>query len=181
MVVLCLNAPQLISPGMRGDFSANMLFDAQDIWYAAHDTHATLTGTSGYYLAHYSAFYAMRGELRSILMFRLAKPVVAMWHQAVTRPGVFLPDDQMVPIMAARMQELRTLCASYGAEFAFLVPPDRQRGDIAMLQAGRQVGVRVLRPIPNMALSVDYYQDGFHLNSKGAKLFTTGIASELMK
>jgi hypothetical protein len=182
MAVLCLNAPQFIAPSIRGDYSANVLFDMQDIWPASRDSDATLTKTSGYYLAHYSLFYAMRGELRSVLMFRIAPPVVAMWHQAVTRPGVIPPDDQMIPIMAARLRKLRELCASYGAEFVFLVPPDRQRGDIAMLRAGEQSGVRVLRPIPNISLPLDFYQeDGFHLNSKGATLFTTGTVNELLK
>ena len=50
-----------------------------------------------------------------------------------------------------------------------------------MLRAGEQTGVRVLRPIPNKSLSLDYYKDGFHLNEKGAVLFTTAIVNELLK
>jgi hypothetical protein len=179
-LVLCLNAPQLTGRAIRGDFSAHMLFDLQDIWAAARDSGADLT-TSGYYLAHYSAFYATRAELRSVLMFRLAPSVVEMWHDAVTKRAVIPPDEQMVPVMAARFRQLRELCARYGAEFMFLVPPDRQPGDIAMLQAGEQSGVRVLRPIPNKALSLDYYRDGFHLNPKGAAVFTAALVKEMGK
>lgn len=181
VIVLCLNAPQLTAPAIRGDFSSHMLFDIQDIWPAARDSGADLTKTSGYYLAHYSEFYAMRAELRSVLMFRFAPAVVAMWHDAVTRGAVIPPDDQMVPVMAARFRRMSELCAQYGAGFVFLDPPDRQAGDIAMLRAGEQSGVRVLRPIPNKSLPLDYYQDGFHLNKKGAALFTAGILDELMK
>jgi hypothetical protein len=180
-IVLCLNAPQLMSPAIRGDFSARMLFDVQDIWPAAHDSGADLTKVSGYYLAHFSEFYAMRAELRSVLMFRLAPPVAAMWHDSVTRRAMIPPDDQMVPVMAARFRQLNEVCRRYGAGFIFLDPPDRQSGDTAMLRAGEQSGVRVLRPIPNKSLSLDYYQDGFHLNRKGAALFTTGIVHELLR
>jgi hypothetical protein len=181
MIVLCLNAPQLTAGVIRGDFSARMLFDVQDILPAARDSGADLTKTSGYYLAHFSEFYAMRAELRSVLMFRFAPPVVAMWHDATTRAPTIPPDDQMVPVMAARFRQLSELCARYGAEFVFLDPPDRQSGDLAMLRAGELSGVRVMRPIPNKSLSLDYYQDGFHLNGKGAVLFTTAIVNEMLK
>ena len=181
VILLCLNTPQLTSPGIRGDFSSRMLFDVQDIWPAARDSHADLTQTSGYYLAHYSEFYATRAQLRSVLMLHLAPPVVFMWHESVTRRAVIPPDDQLVPVMAARFRQLNELCGRYGAQFVFLDPPDRQSGDVAMLRAGEQTGVRVLRPIPNKSLSIDYYQDGFHLNGKGAALFTTAIVNELLK
>jgi hypothetical protein len=114
-------------------------------------------------------------------MSRLAPSVVTMWHDSVTRGAVIPPDDQMVPVMAARFRRMSELCASYGARFVFLNPPDRQSGDLAMLRAGEQSGVRVLRPIPNKSLSLDYYRDGFHLNGKGAALFTTAIVSEMLK
>ena len=53
----------------------------------------------------------MRAELRSVLMFRIAPPVVAMWHQAVTKPAVIPPDDQMVPVNDAAIADSeRALC-----------------------------------------------------------------------
>ncbi len=179
-VVLSLNAAQLTARTMRGDFSSYMMFDAQDIWPAARDSGADLTTTSGLFMAHYSEFYAARAELRTVLMFRFAPPVVALWHDAVEKPGVFPPDDLMIPVMMERYRKLNELCGRYGSKFVFLVPPTRQAGDTAMLRAGEQSGIQVLRPIPNYSLSADYYRDGgLHLNAKGAALFTAAIVDEL--
>ena len=180
-VVLCLNPPQFTSSSIRGDFSAHMLFDLQDIWPASRDSHADLTRTSSYYLAYYSAFYATRAELRSVFMYRIAPPVVAMWLQAGAKPAVIPPDGQVTGGMASRLRNLADLCARNGARFLFLIPPTRQPGDTAMVTAGQQAGVTVLRPIPSMSLSADYYRDGFHLNANGATEFTNAIVNDLMK
>jgi hypothetical protein len=180
-VILCLNAPQLTTPAIRGDFSARMLFGVQDIWPAARATGADLTTTSGYYIAHYSAFYATRSELRAVVMGKLTPAVVVMWQESVTKPAVIPADDQLIPVMEPRLRMMRELCASYGVDFQFLIPPTIQPGDTAIVRAGGLAGVAVLRPIPNGSLSSDFYRDGFHLNEKGAAIFTKAIAAEMLK
>lgn len=180
-VILCLNAPQLTTPAIRGDFSARMLFGLPDIWPAARATGADLTATSGYFFAHYSAFYATRSELRGVLMGRITPSVVAMWQQSVTKLAVIPADDQLIPVMEPRLRAIRDLCARYGGEFEFLIPPTIQSGDTAIMRAGELAGVRVLRPIPNGSLSSAFYRDGFHLNEQGAVIFTKAIATEMLK
>jgi hypothetical protein len=179
-VVLCLNAPQLAERVIRGDVSAYFLFDVQDIWPAARDAGSDLTTTSGYYLAHYSAFYAERADLRNVLMYRISRPVLELWFNAGIRPATIRSADEWTPIMAARFHQLSDLCARYGSDFVFMVAPTRDRGDLAMLQAGKEAGIRVLRPIPNDALPLDYFMaDGLHLNEKGAAVFTQAMVKEL--
>jgi hypothetical protein len=156
-----------------------MLFDVQDIWPVVRDTGADLTTASGYYLAHYSEFYAQRTELRGVLMVKLAPQVANLFHDATNKGSPIPPDDQVVPVMAARLRQMSELCASYGAKFIFLVPPGLQTGDIAISRAGEQTGIRVLRPIPSGSLPIDYFRDGFHLNAKGATVFTTAIVNEM--
>ena len=180
-IVLCLNPPQLISDQFRGDFSAYVLFDMQDIWPASRDSGADLTRTSGYYLAHFSAFYATRSEMRSVLMYKVASPVQEMWHQAVTTMAAIPADSALTSLIEPRLRRFDQLCKRYGADFVFLVPPTRQTGDGAILQAGANTGVRVLRPIPNGSLSADYYRDSFHLNPRGADLFTKALISDMLK
>lgn len=180
-VVVCLTASQMSTSAIRGDFSAFMLFDVQDIWSVAHDSTATLTKTSSYYLAHYSAFYAARAEIRSVIMGKIAPPVTRMWFKAVTTPGVNQPDSELIPVIAARLAALRELCASYGARFELLLPPIPAPGDTAAKSAGEEVGVRVLRPVPNMTLPLDCYRDGYHLNAKGSAIFTNALVEELRR
>lgn len=181
LIALCLNPPQLVSDQFRGDFSSYVLFDAQDIWPVSRDSGADLTRTSGYYLAHFSAFYATRSEMRSVFMYKIASPIPEMWHQAVTSMAVIPADRELIPQMEPRLRRINDLCRRYGAEFLFLVPPTRQTGDLAIASAGENVGVRVLRPIPNMSLSEAYYRDSFHLNDKGAELFTDAITHALLE
>jgi hypothetical protein len=180
-VVVCLTAPQMASPSIRGDFSALVLFGFEDIWPAARDSGATLTKTSGYYLAHSSAFYGARAEIRSVIMGKIAPPVPSMWLKAVTIPGVNQPDTELIPVIAPRLATLRDLCASYGARFELLLPPLRAPGDTAAVSAGEQAGVRVLRPVPNMSLPEDCYRDGFHLNAKGSAIFTKALVEQLRR
>ena len=178
-VVLCLNPPQLATSAIRGDYSAYFLFGIQDIWPVSRASGADLTTTSGYYAAHYSAFYAARSELRAVLMGKLAPQVVAMWQDSVMMEAVIPADEQLIPLMEPRLRKMRELCASYGVEFLFLVPPTMQPGDTAIVRAGEQAGVRVLRPVPNGSLPADDYRDAFHLNEKGAAVFTRAIAGEM--
>jgi hypothetical protein len=180
-IVLCLNPTQLTFDKIRGDFSAYMLFDAQDIWPASRDSGADLTQVSGYYLAHWSTFYGTRSELRSVFTYKLAHALPEMSRQAVLSVAVMPPDRQLIPQMEPRLRRFEELCNRYGAKFLFLIPPVPQSGDLAIVAAGANTGVRVLRPIPNGSLSLEYYRDGFHLNAKGAERFTSAIIGELMK
>ena len=120
----------------------------------------------------------MRAELRSVLMFRIAPPVVAMWHQAVTKPAVIPPDDQMVPVMTRRLRTLSELCAR-GAQVRVsrsARPAIRRHCNAAGRRAIRRSSAAA---DSEQSLSLDYYQDGFHLNSKGSALFTAAVVQEM--
>ena len=182
LVMVCLTPAQLVSDQIRGDFSAHMLFDAQDIWSASRDSGADLTTTSGYYLAHLSAFYATRSELRSVFMYLLASPVQQMWHQAAISTAAVPHDEQLNMQTVRRLQRLSQLCKGYGAEFVFLLPPTLGAANVTTFQAGATANVSVIQPVANNSLSADYYQDdGFHLNQRGARMFTSAIIRDLMK
>ncbi len=179
-VVLCLNALDLTSRGIRGDFSAHILFDAQDIWPVSRATGADLTTTSSLYFAHYSMFYASRAELRSVLLGRISPAVVTTLQHFMWGTAVVPPDTELIPTMESRLLEIQKLCASHGSQFIFLIPPTPQSGDTAIVEAGRQTGARVLRPIPNQSLGLEFYQeDHFHLNPKGAARFTNALVETL--
>lgn len=179
-VILCLNPLDFTSNNIRGDFTAHVLFDAQDIWPVSRATHADLTATSGLYLAHFSLFYAARSELRSVLLGKISPATVAVLQRLTWGSATVPPDSQLVPVMQQRLRELQKLCAGYGSKFVYLVPPTPQFGDTAFVEAGRSTGIKVMRPIPNASLGLEFYQeDHFHLNPQGAARFTNALIEDL--
>jgi hypothetical protein len=179
-VVLCLNPLDFTSSHIRGDFTAHVLFDTQDIWRVSRATHADLTTTSGLYLARLSTFYATRGELRSVLLGKISLSTVKALQRLAWGNATVPPDSQLVPIMEPRLRDLQALCAEYGSKFVYLVPPTPQPGDTAFVEAGRSTGIKVMRPIPNASLGLEFYQeDHFHLNPMGEARFTEALIETL--
>jgi len=176
VVALGFNAPQLATDEIRGDFPSRFLLDVQDIWPIARASHADLTTTSSLYAAHFSTFYGGRSELRSVLMGRIFPRLTIMWQRSIFNVAVIPPDAVLVPVLAPRLKALSDLCGEYGARFVFLIPPTMQHGDVAIVEAGKQGGVSVLRPVRNFSLGLGFYQDGLHLNQSGAAVFTEAAA-----
>jgi hypothetical protein len=178
-LVLCLSPGQFRADNIRGDFSARFLFDLQDIWPVSRATNARLTTASGYYFAHFSTFFGARSELRNVFIGKagLGK-VQELWHDLVTVPLVEATTD-MTPVYKSRLKNLSALCATRGVRFLFLIPPTLQLGDTDVVRAGKQAQVTVLRPVPNYSLGSEYYRDNFHLNARGAEIYTSKIAEAL--
>jgi len=62
-----------------------------------------------------------------------------------------------------------------------VIPPTSERGADAIVQAGQENQIRVLAPVADEEFDWSYFQkDGFHLNEKGAKVFTSRLASNLL-
>src|SRR5207245_6189483 len=82
----------------------------------------------------------------------------------------------------SRLERLRELCQAHGAKLIILVPPTLSSEDAVqqMTITSQKAGVDTLVPIDPTALSAKYYQsDELHLNSEGAQLFTSALATFL--
>jgi hypothetical protein len=82
------------------------------------------------------------------------------------------------------LEKLRGLCEKHGATLIILVPPtpSSEAAVKQMTIASQNAGVDTLVPIDPTALSAKYYQpDELHLNSEGAQLFTSALATFLPK
>lgn len=94
------------------------------------------------------------------------------------------PPQQFQDTASFRVAQLRDLCEKHGAKLIILVPPTPSSADAVqqMTIASQKAGVNTLVPIDPTALSVKYYQsDELHLNSAGAQLFTSALATFLPK
>jgi len=181
VVVLGVGVNSFLANSVRQDYAPQMLFDLRDSFGIASDIKMDRTATSNFLLAHSSAFWDMRGVLRTEIL-RHAVPhyreLVLLLKPLPTIP----PDPQFQSIAISRLQRLRELCEANGAKLIILVPPTPSSEDAVreLTIASQRAGVDTLVPIDPMLLSAKYYQpDELHLNSEGARLFTSALATFL--
>jgi hypothetical protein len=179
MVVLCINAEHLISSKIRGDYSVYYLFRFWDMPQIRRDIGYDLTKTSGLVLSRFSLFYAGRNNLRNFVLVRTAPAYTAKLQRIATRPAHVPSDEEIEEVSESRLTALRTLCSSYRAQFAFLLPPGFGQGEAPLVRAGARSRTDVMVPIHLNSLSRDKFKDGFHLNASGAQIFTDKVSALL--
>jgi hypothetical protein len=178
VVALALSPLQLVNSVSRGDFSARYLFDACDVIPAARAQDASATVTANLVFAHFSEFYAVRGEFRKWFLVQIVPDPSSLGSLLVERDTAPL-EPRIRGKAAERLRALRGLTEEYGVGFVLVVMPrpSGQEG-IATLQArGQAAGARVLVPPGEYAASD--FEDGFHLNAQGAARFTRQLATSL--
>jgi hypothetical protein len=87
-------------------------------------------------------------------------------------------------VATSRLRTLRELCEANGAKLIILVPPTPSSESAARQMAitSEEAGVQTFVPIDPGALSSKFYQpDALHLNSEGAALFTSALATDLAR
>ncbi|MGC2112252.1 MAG: hypothetical protein WA655_22225 [Candidatus Korobacteraceae bacterium] len=180
-VVLVLNARQLIAPEVHGDAFATLLMDPYDLLAVKRTVAIDNTTTSNLLFANLSRYYGLRSELHKWFLVHMLPdfPDLAAKLRPVTAP--LAPDDEIDRKATERLREISGLCARYGAQFVFVVPPSAalRDGSGAIQTAGNRVGVQVFVPFQPQQLPLDLYSDGFHLNYRGASVFTDALGSGL--
>ena len=180
-VILVLNARQLLASNVQGDAFAELLMDSHDLLSVKRTVASDNTVTSNLLFANLSRYYGVRGEIHKWFLLRVLPgfPVLA----ARLRPPIpsLPPDEEIDREATERLQEMANLCTQHGAQFIFVVPPSTvaRDGSAAIQRAGDRIGIPVLVPIPPQELPLDLYSDGFHLNRKGAAIFTQALSSSL--
>lgn len=182
-IVLKLNAAQLLSPGIRGDYSALHLFAASDLIAVAHDAGLVPTQASSLWFSHYSTFFGSRTEIRKWLIWKLMPSMQQLQpHLARSRPPEFT-SEQILAGAVPRLDALHRLAAGYGVRFILLAPAMLARpGELAALvEAGRRASVPVLVPVAVGKLPASEFTDGFHLTPLGARHYTQALAPLLQQ
>jgi lysophospholipase L1-like esterase len=183
VVVLGVGVNSFLADGVRQDYVPLMLFDMRDSLAVASDLKMDRTATSNLLLAHSSVFWNTRTVLRTEVL-RHAVPHYTELVLLLRPQPAIPPPDQFQTTANSRLERLRELCEAHGAKLIILVPPTPSSEDAVrqMTLASRKAGVDTLVPIDPTALPVKYYQsDELHLNSEGAQLFTSALATFLPK
>jgi len=178
VVILVLNVRQLLAGNVEGDRFADLLLDSHDLLDVKRNIGSDNTVTSNLLAANLSRFYAVRSDLHKWILVRLMPDFPQMAARLRPPPPPFPTDEEIEKEAGERLQRISNLCAQYGAQFIFVMPPTAHEGSVAIERAGARTGISVLVPIPQ-ELPRDLYSDGFHLNYRGALLFTQALSSSL--
>lgn len=180
LIILCMNPVQLVSDETAGDYSAFYLFRFSDIPAVSRAMHATLTRMSSLAFAHYSLFYAGRSNIRNIILNRTDPAYAGFLHDLQTAPRQFPSLESIRGPAEERLRALGETCKQYQIPCEFLIPPARNpQGEAEVIQAAHRAGMSVVRPIAGGVLGDDMFSDGFHLNGRGAAIFTDALEREL--
>ena len=181
VVVLGVGVNSFLANSVRQDYAPLLLFDMRDSLGVASDLKMDRTATSNLLLAHSSVFW----DTRTVLRTQILRHTVPRYPELVSllkpQPAI-PPPDQFQSTANSRLERLRELCEAHGAKLIILLPPTPSSEDAVhqMTLASRKAGVDTLVPIDPTALSAKYYQsDELHLNSEGAQLFTSALATFL--
>ncbi|GAC1679921.1 MAG: hypothetical protein PVS2B2_17940 [Candidatus Acidiferrum sp.] len=181
-VLLGLSPNQFASPRTRGDYSARYLFQAEDLWEVTRQTHMDATQTSELLLSHFSEYYGTRTVIRGFVLSRVLPIVGELLHNRLGNARASTIEPSTLRRMAEeRLRALDELCKANGSQFVLVIPPTYQEGAETISEVGRNQGIPVLVPVAKDSLDSGYYQsDGFHLNEKGARIFTAQLAARLL-
>jgi hypothetical protein len=180
LLVLCMSPLQFVQNNVPNDYAGFYMFQVRDIPELSRAAHFGLTKASSLIFAHYSLFYAGRNNLRNFILNRTYPAYGEFLHGIRTAPGQYPPAEDFQRLAQQRLRALNEECLRYGVPFTFLTPPAvSTQGELEMQEAGRQVGTSVLTPIPGGTLAPEMFSDGFHLNGRGAKVFTEALERQL--
>ena len=183
VVVVGLPVSSFLEKGVRQEYAPMMLFDVREVLDASSDLGLDRTATSNLLLEHWSTFWDTRSILRAQVLRHMIPHFENLFMLAKGKPSI--PQGiEFDRIAFSRLQRLRELCAEHGAKLILLIPPTPASDSFArqMVTASRKVGVETLVPVDPGVLSTKYYQsDETHLNSEGAEIFTSALATYLRK
>ena len=181
VVVVGFGADSFLANSVRLDYVPLMLFDLQDSLGAASDLQMDRTATSNLLLAHSSAFW----DTRSVLRTQILRHLIPGYRELVTllklQPSA-LPTAESAATLNFRLRRLRDLCEAHGSRLLLLLPPTPSSAELVrqVVLAANRLGVATLVPLDPGTISSNYYEhEELHLNSEGAALFTSALATVL--
>jgi len=181
VVVLGVGVNSFLQNSVRQDYAPMIFFDVRDVLGAASDLNLDRTAASNLLLAHSSVFWDTRSVIRTQVLRRIVPHCKELFSLVKPKPAL-PPGPELEAITTARIRSLRQLCEAHGAKLIILVPPtpSSEQAVRQMAIASQKVGVDSLVPIDPATLSERFYQpDELHLNSEGAALFTSALATYL--
>ncbi|MBV9266689.1 MAG: hypothetical protein JO061_11025 [Acidobacteriaceae bacterium] len=168
--------------GIRGDYSSQYLFEARDLSEVQSRLDLTSTTTSSLLFARFSKAFALRSEVRKVLLNALVPDLPEMY--SLFKPGIAQPltDRQVVAIVAPRIQAYRDIARQFGSSLIVIVPPierPKEEHQAAMRAAAAEAGVPIFMPMSCADVAHSEFADDMHLDPAGAKRWTAAMMKQL--
>lgn len=182
-VVVCLEARHIVLSSVRNEIFAHYLMKRRDLFDVRRSLHLTGTETFDLLVANTSIFYALRKELRQVLLQYVLPELPQLTAMIAVAPKP-QPDPVVLRTLgAARLTALRELMMNSQAELVLvLMPPVEPESSQILRQVSEQVGLRMLVPLSESDLTdEDYQPDGYHLNQHGRDKFTEALIPLLLQ
>jgi len=183
VVVVGLPVDLFLETGLRQEYSPLVLFDTPDVLGVASDLRLDNTATSNLLVEHSSTFWDRRSAIRAEVLRGIVPHLEDLFSLVKTKPTI-PQGSEFEAVATSRLRTLSELCEANGAKLIILVPPTPSSESVVrqMAIASQKAGVQTFVPIDPDALSSRFYQpDALHLNSEGAALFTSALATDLAK
>jgi hypothetical protein len=174
-VVLCLSSRQLTWNAVNGESFAHHMMRLRDILMVRKAAGLDTTTTSTLFFANLSSWLGDRPSIRNWILEMWLPNASLLTSSLTPRAQPTLESNQRdITQAVGRLREIRDLSVANGAQFLFLIPPSTSERSLAeeIRLSGDRSGVTVLVPFLPGEMAAEYFSDGFHLNSKGAGVFT---------
>lgn len=177
-VILSINVRNLVTDSTNGEQFAHTMMQRSDLLRVADVSNLDNTTASGYFFASFSSWLGGRVGIRNWLLQRWLPHADLLVLSFIPRGGSAFADGIVESHALPRLKQMQDLCRSYGARFIYVVPATRNTSDPAMaLQtAAAAAGIDVIVPFAPGEMPAEGFEDGFHLNERGAASFTDRLA-----
>lgn len=177
LIVVCFEARHLLLSSVRSEIFAYYLMQRQDLLDVSHRLKSTAADTFDLLLANISILYALRKELRQVLLQRLLTELPQLTAMIARSPKP-LPDPALLRTIGKdRLITMRDLAVLKQTQLVLLVMPPVYQDSLEVLrEIGREIGMPVLVPLDSYGIDdSDYQADGYHLNEQGRDKFTKAL------
>lgn len=164
----------------RGEYAAFYLLQTLDLLDISSQLQLHPTRMASVGLGIYSKFFALRTDIRKVLLGR-ALPGMSALATLLAGHGKEQQLDQEEYYRQAlpRLQALRTGAARTGSGLVLIVHPPPANvtvdGTAAILRAARDAGIEAVAPAEGTRFSESDFRDSHHLNEAGARKFMQSI------
>jgi hypothetical protein len=174
VLVLMLDAKQLVSDGSRGEYTAFRLTRHRDILALSSDLGLNPTATSSMVFANFSMFYGLRSEIRKAVLGRLMPDLPRLTHRFALSPAPEIPGDVLRTKVRARMRALRDESAAHNVRLVFAMHPSAHSYDtvLRLQSAVTEAGVPAMLPFGAGEYGAGDFTDGLHLTGDAADRYT---------
>ena len=180
IIILTLDPSQLASPFTMDESFARRQMSIHDFPLVVREAHLDRTTASNYFFAHWSNWLGDKGFIRQAVMILLVPHFRELGGRIADHGSHVNDRERLLAAAQQRLPQLADLAQSYGVQIVVLFPPAlRENYSVDIQKVGATLNVPILVPSLPGEFSRDLYKDGYHLNDKGAEIFTARLTQAL--